>query len=208
MSDILKHGIKEEILFYGRPYTLYFSFNRVLNSIFVMSNPVFLEEDKIKISFNNLFNYKSDSENRKKIDELSFDLKKMFIAYVFDMYVKEQDEKTYIVSPANPIFDIEQDIKLVYVSFVEAYNIDLSKENDKLSWRKFQTLLKELPPECALNRIIKQYRQAKPPRVEDFKNYDDYANARNNIKRYAIKSPAYDKEKIKYIQSVVQKRRL
>lgn len=50
--------------------------------------------------------------------------------------------------------DIQQDAKLIYASFYQAYNIDLFSEQGRLHWTSFCILLQNLPQDSPLMRVI------------------------------------------------------
>ena len=51
-------------------------------------------------------------------------------------------------------FDFEQDSDLIYAAFMQAYGIDLFKEQGKLHWWKFSALLNSLPSNTRFSEIV------------------------------------------------------
>jgi len=51
-------------------------------------------------------------------------------------------------------YDLVHDASYIYTSFWQAYHIDLFDEQDKLDWRKFKALLRDLPDDTKFKQII------------------------------------------------------
>lgn len=66
---------------------------------------------------------------------------------------------------SDPVLDIEQDAEYIYSSFMQAYNINLFKEQGKMHWHEFKALLNGLPSNTIMQRII-QIRVWKPSKHE------------------------------------------
>lgn len=64
------------------------------------------------------------------------------------------------------IFDIEQDAKYIYSSFLSDYKIDLFEVQGKLHWKKFKALLSGLNDESKLNQVI-GYRTMEIPKMDE-----------------------------------------
>ncbi|MEV9640417.1 Gp15 family bacteriophage protein [Mammaliicoccus sciuri] len=50
--------------------------------------------------------------------------------------------------------DLDKDAEHIYASFLQAYNINLFKEQGKLHWHEFQSLLHGLPAVTIMQRIV------------------------------------------------------
>lgn len=53
-----------------------------------------------------------------------------------------------------PLIDLSQDAEFLYASFVQAYGINLIKEQGKLHWYEFKALLNGLPEDTIIKQII------------------------------------------------------
>lgn len=73
------------------------------------------------------------------------------------MPVKEDSKKKFI--------DLEKDAEYIFASFQQAYQMNLFKEQGKLHWREFQSLLTGLPSDTIMQRII-QIRMWQPSKGE------------------------------------------
>lgn len=85
-----------------------------------------------------------------------------------------------------PDMDFEQDMDLIYTSFISDYNIDLSKI--EMHWWTFMNLMNglsnsELGDCCLLNRI-RNIRNANPSEIKDRKDRENLIKAQ---KRFALK---------------------
>lgn len=93
------------------------------------------------------------------------------------MPVQENDEEERYL-------DLEQDAEYIYASFLHAYNIDLFKEQGKMHWIKFKSLLNGLPNDTIMQRIIQI--RAWEPSDDKTSNYKE--NMKKLQKIYALKS--------------------
>lgn len=60
-------------------------------------------------------------------------------------------------------YDLDQDAKYIYASFMKDYGIDLYKEQGKMHWKKFSALLSSLSKETMFARVV-GYRTMKVPK--------------------------------------------
>lgn len=92
---------------------------------------------------------------------------------VFELIVHELfgDKKKKDDKP--PVMDFEQDAALIYSAFMQAYNIDLYAERNKLDWRIFIALLKGIPQNTELARVIKVRCMKVPERNKTNGDYVD-----------------------------------
>ncbi|GGB26867.1 hypothetical protein GCM10011409_00220 [Lentibacillus populi] len=73
------------------------------------------------------------------------------------MPVKEDENKNFI--------DLDKDAEYIFASFQQAYGMNLYREQRKLHWHEFQSLLNGLPSDTIMQRII-QIRMWKPSKGE------------------------------------------
>ncbi|HEK9841578.1 TPA: hypothetical protein SVI75_001825, partial [Streptococcus equi subsp. equi] len=84
------------------------------------------------------------------------------------------------------VIDFNLDAEFIYASFMQAYQINLFKVQNKLSWVEFKALLNALPDDTIMQRII-AIRQWK----DDGKGDKDY---RDNMRKLKTKYSLNDDE--------------
>lgn len=96
---------------------------------------------------------------------------------IFDKYinVSGKDEKSYdllgnelpnkVVKKGDRQYSLKHDGEYIYASFMQAYGIDLFKEQGKLRWEKFNALLNGLPEDTKFMQVVK-IRTWKPSKGE------------------------------------------
>ena len=74
-----------------------------------------------------------------------------------------------------PLIDLSQDAEFLYASFVQAYGINLIKEQGKLHWYEFKALLNGLPEDTIIKQIIhiRSYEPGKHDSTEYKKQMQD-----------------------------------
>lgn len=101
------------------------------------------------------------------------------IERILDVYIGEEIEEP--PKKLDPIYSFKEDGNLIYVSFIEAYNIDLTVT--RMHWWKFKALFFNLPETTAMARVMGYRAKKITPDMsrEDIKFY-------KNMKRiYALK---------------------
>lgn len=131
---ILEHHT--HIVLGGKKYAIKNTHKAYFSALRICRNKDILEEDKAEVLLPILFK-----------DEIPPALAVPAIRMYFGLFV---DKKAF---SDKPCFDLIQDIEYVYAGFMQAYGIDLDKEN--LSVEKFVALLRGLPPDTKLAEIIK-----------------------------------------------------
>ena len=99
---------------------------------------------------------------------------------IFDLIIHELFPKKDKHNENTKTMDFEQDAPLIYAAFLQIYNIDLYAVRNKLDWRIFIALLKGLPENTELSRVIK-IRCMKIP--ERNKSNGDYVDSIIKAKR-------------------------
>lgn len=69
--------------------------------------------------------------------------------------------------------DFEQDAGLIYAAFLQTYGIDLYAVRNQMDWRIFVALLKGIPENTELSRVIKIRGMKVPERTKDNSEYVD-----------------------------------
>lgn len=74
-----------------------------------------------------------------------------------------------------PLIDLSQDAEFLYASFIQAYGINLIKEQGKLHWYEFKALLNGLPEDTIIKQIIhiRSYEPSKHDSEEYKKQMED-----------------------------------
>ena len=105
----------------------------------------------------------------------------------FDLIVHELFPKKNKSNDDNKTMDFEQDAALIYAAFLQTYNIDLYAVRNQMDWRIFIALLKGIPENTELSRVIK-LRCMKVP--ERNKTNGDYVDSIIKAKRaVALEEP-------------------
>lgn len=69
--------------------------------------------------------------------------------------------------------DFEQDAGLIYAAFLQTYGIDLYAVRNQMDWRIFVALLKGIPENTELSRVIKIRGMKVPERTKENSEYVD-----------------------------------
>ena len=69
--------------------------------------------------------------------------------------------------------DFEQDAALIYAAFLQTYGIDLYAVRNQMDWRIFVALLKGIPENTELSRVIKIRGMKVPERTKENSEYVD-----------------------------------
>lgn len=69
--------------------------------------------------------------------------------------------------------DFEQDAGLIYAAFLQTYGIDLYAVRNQMDWRIFVVLLKGIPENTELSRVIKIRGMKVPERTKENSEYVD-----------------------------------
>lgn len=82
---------------------------------------------------------------------------------VFDLFLETDNNKrikydlagnTMPTKKEEPLIDLNQDAEFLYASFIQAYGINLIKEQGELHWYEFKALLNGLPEDTIIKQII------------------------------------------------------
>ena len=92
---------------------------------------------------------------------------------VFELIIHELFPNLNKKSSDQKSMDFEQDAALIYAAFMQAYRIDLYAVRNQMDWRIFIALLKGIPENTELSRVIKIRCMKVPERNEHNSNYVD-----------------------------------
>lgn len=101
---------------------------------------------------------------REPTDNLSVKEKMELVEKIYGSFIftKKDQENANLLSSTKKSFDYEQDMDLIYSSFLQQYNIDLSDDKvfKNLSWQKFNALLQGLTDNTSFRKVT-SYRTVK-----------------------------------------------
>lgn len=86
-----------------------------------------------------------------------------------------------------PLFSFKHDSDYIFASFMQAYGIDLIEAQDKLHWRKFNSLLNGLPDNTKFMNVLR-IRAWKPSKHDDSKHKEEMRKLQN---QYALPDDSY-----------------
>lgn len=143
-----------KIVYDNVEYNFHPYFNRVLTLLSeVFPSREMTDAQKIQITVSSL----SDAPPSQGTFEL-------IIHELFPKQKQESDKKT---------MDFEQDAALIYAAFLQTYNIDLYAVRNNMDWRIFIALLKGIPENTELSRVIKLRGMKIPERNKSNSEYVD-----------------------------------
>ncbi|WP_326656502.1 bacteriophage Gp15 family protein [Streptococcus pyogenes] len=153
----LNDPLVESFEFRGETYPINLSFNCVLDVFDVIDDDFLNEAEKCFLCL-----------------DILLDRTDLPFTYAVDLWVyiktnfidAERSEKPQLDIKGNPmpvvkekednkkVIDFRLDAEFIYASFMQAYQINLLKEQNKLSWIEFKALLNALPEDTIMQRII------------------------------------------------------
>ncbi|PZO95763.1 MAG: hypothetical protein DI617_03060 [Streptococcus pyogenes] len=181
----LNDPLVESFEFRGETYPIDLSFNKVLDVFDVIDDDFLNESEKCFLCL-----------------DILLDRTDLPFAYAVDLWIHiktnfidtEKPEKPQLDIKGNPmpvvkekednkkVIDFSLDAEFIYASFRQAYQINLLKEQNKLSWVEFKALLNALPDDTIMQRII-AIRQWE----DDGKGDKDYRDSMRKLKaKYSL----------------------
>ncbi|HEQ8979150.1 TPA: bacteriophage Gp15 family protein [Streptococcus pyogenes] len=153
----LNDPLVESFEFRGEIYSINLSFNKVLDVFDVIDDDFLNEAEKCFLCL-----------------DILLDRTDLPFTYAVDLWVyiktnfidAERPEKPQLDIKGNPmpvvkekednkkVIDLSLDAEFIYASFRQAYQINLLKEQNRLSWIEFKALLNALPDDTVMQRII------------------------------------------------------
>lgn len=154
MSFTLENKLEKEVEIEGEIYEVDMSFNNVIKLLDVLSNPHLTDGEKVYYGIYMLLGVTLDLEAEKQL--------KVFEGLIGNFVHAGEDHEVPVDLEGNPMpmveeqkpYDLIHDATYIYTSFKQAYNMDLFDEQDKLDWRKFKILLRDLPDKTKLKEVI------------------------------------------------------
>ncbi|HER6734295.1 TPA: bacteriophage Gp15 family protein [Streptococcus pyogenes] len=153
----LNDPLVESFEFRGEIYPIDLSFNKVLDVFDVIDDDFLNEAEKCFLCLDILVD-RTDLPFTYAVDLWVY-IKTNFIDV-------ERPEKPQLDIKGNPmpvvkekednkkVIDLSLDAEFIYASFRQAYQINLLKEQNRLSWIEFKALLNALPDDTVMQRII------------------------------------------------------
>lgn len=153
----LNDPLVESFEFRGEIYSINLSFNKVLDVFDVIDDDFLNEAEKCFLCLDILLD-RTDLPFSYAVD-LWIHIKKNYID-------TKKPEKPQLDIKGNPmpvvkekednkkVIDLSLDAEFIYASFRQAYQINLLKEQNRLSWIEFKALLNALPDDTVMQRII------------------------------------------------------
>lgn len=185
----LNDPLIESFDFKGEIYSVDLSFNKVLDVFDVIDDDFLNESEKCFLCLDILLD-RSDFPFVYAVD--------LWI-YIKNNFIDDtRVEKPQLDLKGNPmpvakakednkkVIDFNLDAEFIYASFMQVYQINLFKVQNKLSWIEFKALLNALPDDTIMQRII-AIRQWK----DDGKGDKDY---RDNMRKLKAKYSLDDEE--------------
>ncbi len=153
----LNDPLVESFEFRGEIYPIDLSFNKVLDVFDVIDDDFLNEAEKCFLCL-----------------DILLDRTDLPFTYAVDLWVyiktnfidAERPEKPQLDIKGNPmpvvkekednkkVIDLSLDAEFIYASFRQPYQINLLKEQNRLSWIEFKALLNALPDDTVMQRII------------------------------------------------------
>lgn len=146
-------------------YNIDLSFDNVLDVFEVLADEILRDLEKAEIALELLLD-ETVKENSLELwnyvyEEFIVMKTKQPIEYDLKgnpMPIHEDDEDVRLL-------DLDQDAEYIYASFMQAYDMNLYRQQGKLHWHEFKALLNGLPSDTIMQRII-QIRMWKPSKHE------------------------------------------
>ncbi|HEP6345078.1 TPA: bacteriophage Gp15 family protein [Streptococcus pyogenes ABC020016287] len=153
----LNDPLVESFEFRGEIYPIDLSFNKVLDVFDVIDDDFLNEAEKCFLCLDILLN-RTDLPFTYAVD--------LWVYIKTNFIDAERPEKPQLDIKGNPmpvvkekednkkVIDLSLDAEFIYASFRQTYQINLLKEQNRLSWIEFKALLNALPDDTVMQRII------------------------------------------------------
>ena len=146
--------LETEVEIDGTIYEVDTSFGNIMSLLELIENPLISDGEKVYFGIYMLLETELELDMDKQV--------KVFESLIenFIHSGDKQDVPVDLEGNVMPIadkqktYDLTQDATYIYTSFKQAYGIDLCEEQEKLDWRKFKVLLRDLPDETKFKQVI------------------------------------------------------
>ena len=150
-------------VFDGHEYKIDLAFDNVLNAFSVFDEIDLRDYEKADIALSLLVGVEYQANTNDLWN------------YVYGTFIHVEDKRSIEYDrKGNPMpvqkeskqsIDFNKDAEYIYASFMQAYRMDLFKEQGSLQWSQFKALLSGLPSDTIMQRII-QIRLYEPSKGE------------------------------------------
>ncbi|MCL2676250.1 MAG: bacteriophage Gp15 family protein [Streptococcaceae bacterium] len=151
----LNEPLTASIEFEAVTYPLNLSFDNVLDVYEILEDKTLNNFQKVDIALEFLISGK----------DVPFEKKARLFQTIFSEYIqKEEIKEVYDLKgnvmprresePQERLFSFAFDAEIIFVSFMQAYHMDLHEQIGHLSWKKFQMLFKHLPDDTKFKQVL------------------------------------------------------
>lgn len=144
MNQLLNRPLPCEITLNGRTYKINLSFNRVLSVLDLLKDDNWSTAEAYDVIYEWLV--------ISPVKKIGIAERMAVVEKIFKDFLVSEDSSD---SKKPPVLSFSQDSKYIYAAFLEAYGVNLFKEQDRLSWWEFTSLLSSLPSETRLSQIVR-----------------------------------------------------
>lgn len=150
----LGYSLTDTVEIDGVEYEINLSFDNVLRLLDMLQDNELDKRIKLETGLEMFFGTRFDWDVQTKIDVFN---------RVFEETIgKEKAENVTLDIEGNPMpeqyekepYDLKQDAKYIYASFLQCYGMDLIEYQGKLHWEKFKALLAGLDENTIFKKII------------------------------------------------------
>lgn len=155
--------LKESYSFEGLSFNIDVSFNNILDVLQAIEDKSLSDFDKMQVVLY-LLTDKDYFLNDEWFDSRAkLQFAKRLFEDLTDKFVKSGQKNagmpTDIEGNVIPVkkkkeYDFIQDAEYIFSSFIQAYNINLHDQINKLSWQQFNALFQGLPPDTMIMRVV------------------------------------------------------
>ncbi|APX72860.1 bacteriophage Gp15 family protein [Companilactobacillus allii] len=148
---------KNQLIFKNKKYQINAAFPLVLEYFKYIGDDEHLTiPERLNMA---LFSFVKESTSELSAEDKMELLEKIYSSFIF---TKKDKEDAELINSKKKSFDYEQDMDLIYSSFLQQYGIDLSDKRifTNLTWSKFNSLLQGLTDDTSFRKVT-SYRTVK-----------------------------------------------
>lgn len=150
----LHEKLETEAEIAGIVYEVNLAFANIMKLLDLIKNPYISDGEKVYAGIYLLLG----TELELKIEQQLIVFETLITAFIHAE--DEQDKQVDLEGNVMPVadkqqtYDLTHDASYIYTSFQQAYNINLLEEQEKLDWREFKILLRDLPDDTKFKQVI------------------------------------------------------
>lgn len=160
-----KNPLKTPYVFGGLSFFIDMSFNNILTVFEVLDDKELNEVDRAKLVMFILTDDQMFEDDEFMTTEEDIEFAEGFLEAVFNELIVDKGEEvvqTDVLGNPLPVkneekkktFDFVHDAAYIFASFMQAYNMNLHEQHNKLHWEVFLALFNGLPSETIMMKII------------------------------------------------------